>query len=241
MLRFLSSARITVTCLFLLFILTFWGTIAQVSQGLYEVQERFFSSFFFLAGGFLPFPGAQLVLWVLFINLVCALVEHFQKNRGWAYLGGKIAHAGLLLYFVSAFMIFHFSQTSYVRLKEGQTTNVSVSDNQIYPLPFKLKLEEFKAEFYPSTTIAKNYESLLTIDTGNFKRQVRIIMNKPFSYKDYTFYQASYDTDSQQGRYSIVAVVKNPARFLPYISCLLVFLGMSLHFLTKAFAAKARP
>ena len=42
MTRFLGSVRITVACLFLLFILTFWGTIAQVQQGLYAAQDRFF-------------------------------------------------------------------------------------------------------------------------------------------------------------------------------------------------------
>ena len=60
MIKFLSSPRITVVCLFLLFILTFWGTIAQVQQGLYLAQERyFFNSFFFSAGYrfYALFPG----------------------------------------------------------------------------------------------------------------------------------------------------------------------------------------
>ena len=59
MLKLLSSVRITVVCIFLLFVLTFWGTVAQVQQGLYIAQERFFNSFFFLAGGFFPFPGCR--------------------------------------------------------------------------------------------------------------------------------------------------------------------------------------
>jgi len=69
--RFLSSVKITVVCLSLLFILTLWGTIDQVNNGLYLSQERFFNSLIFTFWGFIPFPGARLVLWVLFINLVC--------------------------------------------------------------------------------------------------------------------------------------------------------------------------
>jgi hypothetical protein len=39
-----SSVKIAVVCLLLLFVLTFWGTVAQVQQGLYVAQERFFHS-----------------------------------------------------------------------------------------------------------------------------------------------------------------------------------------------------
>src|SRR5580698_863458 len=86
-LKVIASSRITVICLFLLFILTFWGTIAQVQQGLYVAQERFFNSFFFLAAGFIPFPGAQLVLWVFFINLISSIILTFKKYTQWTNLG----------------------------------------------------------------------------------------------------------------------------------------------------------
>src|SRR5271169_6617237 len=116
MIKLLSSSRITVICLFLLFILTFWGTIAQVQQGLYAAQDRFFNSFFFMAVGTIPFPGAQLVLWVLFINLICSCIINFKKYLQWSHAGLITVHLGLLLYFIAAFMIFHVSQESYVHL-----------------------------------------------------------------------------------------------------------------------------
>jgi hypothetical protein len=243
MIKFLGSVRITVVCLFLLFILTFWGTIAQVQQGLYAAQDHFFNSFFFLAHGFIPFPGAQLVLWVLFVNLICSLVLTFKKYTQWANLGLLIIHLGLILYFVAAFMIFHFSQESNVRLAEGEQTNGSVSVRpsiKYLPLPFTIRLDHFKAEFHPGTEVAKSFESLVTISTGSLQRQVRIYMNNPLRYKDYTVYQASYDTDSTGKVHSTLAVVKNSAKILPYIACLLVFLGLALHFLIQALMAKAK-
>src|SRR5258708_30314611 len=99
MIKLLSSARVTVVCLFLLFILTFWGTIAQVHQGLYAAQDRFFNSFFFLAAGFIPFPGAQLVLWVFFINLICSMILTFRKYIQWENSCLLIVHFGLIIYF----------------------------------------------------------------------------------------------------------------------------------------------
>jgi ResB-like family len=366
MIKFLSSSRITVACLFLLFILTFWGTIAQVQQGLYAAQDRFFNSFFFLAGGFIPFPGAQLILWIFFVNLICSLIVTFKKYAKWENAGLLIIHLGLILYFVAAFMIFHVSQESFVHLAEGESTNVSTSyqawelaywkgegnerevtsfdtknfkpgfqipfedknfiltvnnyylncdafsdtsvksnsvtlnatgitfltqkpinkereqntvggvfdlkvNNKSYtlilygaetqatpvaiagqnyyfilrhqhsPLPFTIRLDHFKAQFHPGTDMAKSYESLVTITTGTLARQLRIYMNNPLRYKDYTVYQASYDSDSATGKqYSTLAVVKNFARVMPYIACFAVFFGLALHFLIQAFIFKAR-
>jgi cytochrome c biogenesis protein ResB len=243
LIKLLSSLRITVACLFLLFVLTFWGTIAQVQHGLYAAQERYFSSFVFLAAGFMPFPGAQSVLWALFVNLICSLIVTLKKYTQWVNSGLLIIHLGLILYFVAAFMIFHFSQESSVRLAEGEQTNVSVSTQPTIkrlPLPFTIRLEHFKAEFHPGTEVAKSFESMVTLTTGSLERQVRIYMNNPLRYKDYTIYQASYDTDSTGRQHSTLAVVKNFARVLPYIACFAVFLGLALHFLIQSFIAKAR-
>jgi hypothetical protein len=121
----LSSIKITVTCLGLLFILTLWGTIAQIDQGLYLAQERFFFSWFFLIFGFLPFPGAKLVLWVFFLNLVCNAITRFVYK--WSHLGILIIHIGLLTYFLSAFVTFYATKESQVTLLEGEGSNVSLS------------------------------------------------------------------------------------------------------------------
>mgnify|MGYP001573545150 CR=1 FL=1 len=121
--RSLSSVKLAVVCLILLFILTYWGTIAQVHQGLYIAQERFFESFFFLVLGFIPFPGAQLVMWVLFVNLACvALTRLIYK---WRNTGIIIIHFGLMLFLISGYIVLHGSQESSLTLYEGQSSNVS--------------------------------------------------------------------------------------------------------------------
>ncbi len=126
--QFLASIKITVWCLFLLFVLTFWGTVAQVDQGLYVAQQKFFYSWFFLAFDFLPFPGAQLVLWVLFVNLLLNTFMRFVYK--WSRLGIIIMHIGLLLYFVSAFVTFHVVEESNLTLLEGEGSSTSVAYHQ---------------------------------------------------------------------------------------------------------------
>jgi len=119
----LSSVKIMVICLALFFILTLWGTIDQISNGLYLAQERFFNSWVFIFWGFVPFPGARLVLWVLFINLVCVSLVRFVYR--WSKAGIIIIHLGLLLFFVAAFVTFHWAQESNITLQEGEGSNVS--------------------------------------------------------------------------------------------------------------------
>ena len=104
--RFLTSVKIMVVCLLTLFYLTLAGTVYQVYNGLYLAQERFFNSFVFLLGGFFPVPGAQLVLWILFINLVFVAIFRLEYTR--KTIGLTIIHFGLLIYLVAAFFTFHF-------------------------------------------------------------------------------------------------------------------------------------
>lgn len=121
--KFCASMNITLVCLILLFILTLWGTIDQVYNGLYLAQQRFFNSFFFLFGGFIPFPGAQLVLWVFFINLVCVAIVRLVYK--WSHIGLIVTHFGLLLFFVAAFVTLHGVEESHLTLMEGEAANVS--------------------------------------------------------------------------------------------------------------------
>lgn len=121
--KFAASFDVTVACLLVLMILTFWGTLYQVDHGLYAAQNRMFNSWFFTFFGFIPFPGARLVLWVVFINLLLAgLVKHVYSFRK---IGLLLVHYGLLVLVISAGFTYHFAQESYLNLAEGEASNVS--------------------------------------------------------------------------------------------------------------------
>jgi len=55
--QFFTSLKLTVVCLGLATLLVFVGTIAQVEQGLYQAQDRYFRSFFVYWSPVAPIGG----------------------------------------------------------------------------------------------------------------------------------------------------------------------------------------
>ena len=53
-------------------------------------------------------------------------------------------------------------------------------------------------------------------------------MNQPLRHKGYTFYQSSYIEDDNK-EISVLAVVKNLGRALPYLSSLIICIGLLIH------------
>lgn len=121
--RVAIDLRITVACLALLFLLTLLGTFHQVSYGLYDAQQRYFGAWVTLVGGIMPLPGAQLVLWVLFVNLLAVTVFRFVYR--WSRVGILITHLGMFVMFFGMFFTSYFAQESSLRLQEGEWRNTS--------------------------------------------------------------------------------------------------------------------
>ncbi len=117
------NLRVTVVCLALLFLLTLLGTFHQVSHGLYDAQQRYFGAWVTLVGGIVPLPGAQLVLWVLFVNLLA--VTAFRFVYRWSRVGILIIHLGMFAMFFGMFFTSYFAQESFLRLQEGEWRNTS--------------------------------------------------------------------------------------------------------------------
>lgn len=99
-----------------------------------------------------------------------------------------------------------------------------------YPLDFAITLRDFIRVLHPGTETPKSFESDITLHTPTGSRDLKIWMNNPLRYNGYTFFQASFSID-KNGELSTFAVVTNPGRLLPYISSLMVFGGMLIHFI----------
>jgi hypothetical protein len=100
-----------------------------------------------------------------------------------------------------------------------------------YYNPFTLRLVEFRHDLYPGTDTPKNFSSLVQLQqpaTGE-NREVKIYMNSPLRYAGQTFYQASWDQDDHG---TILQVVHNPSWLTPYLSCILVGIGLVVQFMT---------
>lgn len=96
--------------------------------------------------------------------------------------------------------------------------------------PYAVRLERFEHGKYPGTEIPKDFASTVTVsdkETGDAHEHVRIWMNNPLRYRgDSLFQHAVLYEDSG----TVLQVVRNPGRLLPYVSCTLVTVGMMIHF-----------
>ena len=107
---------------------------------------------------------------------------------------------------------------------------------ETWEVPFSLKLDDFKAEYYPGTRKAKEYESHVTMTNGEGKdTKFRIWMNNPLRDSGYVAYQTSFDDQSPPGqeKYSVLTVVKNPSDQWPLYSMIAATVGLLITFLTK--------
>jgi len=101
-------------------------------------------------------------------------------------------------------------------------------------LPFAIELTDVTKISHPNSQIAKSYNSEINVlDNEQVRRQV-IEMNSPLRYKGYTFYQAHYEEDLNTGiKTSVFAVVKNYGRLFPYISSIIMCIGVLLQMLVR--------
>ncbi len=104
------------------------------------------------------------------------------------------------------------------------------------PLPFSVTLDQFERTMHPGTDMARGFSSRLLVSDGDVEWPYTIRMNEPLRYKGYTFYQSSF-TIRPDGEYTILSVVQNKGRVIPYVASVLIFIGIALHLflrLTKA-------
>jgi ResB-like family len=99
--------------------------------------------------------------------------------------------------------------------------------------PYSIQLLKFQHDVYPGTDppIPKNFSSRILLQrpqTGE-KREVLIYMNSPLRYAGETYYQSGFDPDNQG---TILQVVHNPSWLTPYLSCVLVGVGLVVQFAT---------
>lgn len=115
-----------------------------------------------------------------------------------------------------------------VETGDGRQFELALRFRRIYH-PFRMELLEFSHDRYPGTDIPHNFSSQVRIHHNDpaRSRSALIYMNHPLRYEGLTFYQASF---ANQDQTSILQVVRNPSWTLPYISVLLMTLGLFVQF-----------
>jgi hypothetical protein len=103
-----------------------------------------------------------------------------------------------------------------------------------WKVPFQVTLDEFVRELHPGTDMPASFESFITKrEAGKPDEKIHIYMNQPLRYHGYTFFQASWGPQNagpDTRLFSVFAVVRNPADQWPLVACIIVGIGMTLHF-----------
>lgn len=109
-----------------------------------------------------------------------------------------------------------------------------------YPLPATIRLDEFEAVFFDGTQTPRSFQSRVTIVEGEIERSATISMNEPLRLGPYTFFQLGYDSRDTGREISLLHVVRNPVRQLPYVVGLLISFGLILHSIIRLFERKRK-
>jgi len=114
----------------------------------------------------------------------------------------------------------------------GRTWSIALRHER-YPLPFTLRLEDFRKEDHPGTAMPRSFESDVTIVEAGASRPLTISMNQPLRSGGLVVYQASWGPSNARPDsklFSTFAVVRNPSDAWPLIACLVITLGLVFHF-----------
>ena len=120
---------------------------------------------------------------------------------------------------------------SFLRFYEKDRVYIVGYMNRILPIGASIQLKKFNIQHYPASDKAKEYESVVEVDE---KKQVVISMNEPLKHKGWTFYQSGFEKDEKgQIKASILAVNRDPGRWIKYFGSVLIVIGIFALFYLK--------
>ncbi len=127
--RFFTSLRLTVVLLAFCVALVFLGTVAQVNEGLWNAQTRWFRNVFVTRQMGDPwwvppiFPGGYLLGIMLLLNLVAAHIKRFDLT--WKKAGINLTHFGIILLLAGQLATDFLARESMMNLKVGEPRTFS--------------------------------------------------------------------------------------------------------------------
>ncbi len=117
-----------------------------------------------------------------------------------------------------------------VRIGE-RSYDVGLRFKQI-PKDYWVKLTDVKRMNYSGSDTPRDYSSYIQMvsDRSGEERSERIWMNNPLRYQGETFYQSDYAPLADGKERTGIQVVANEGWMIPYVACMLVMLGLCVHF-----------
>lgn len=118
---------------------------------------------------------------------------------------------------------------------DGRRFGVALRREQ-WVMPFTVALEDFEKEDHPRMMMPKSFSSDVVVVEEGSERKVKISMNEPLRQEGLVIYQASWGpSNARPGDrlFSTLAVVRNPADQYPLYSCIVIAIGLVMHFSMK--------
>ena len=215
-LQFMKKASFSLLILIILLLII--ATILEKLYGTDWITTNIYGSTWFL------------LLWA--ISIITALVYIFQR-RLYKRPTTLLLHLAFVVILIGATITHYFGINGqiHLRLNEAPTATYIDTYYQEQQLPFTLSLNDFQLIYYPGTTNPMDFVSHLEIQDSNLDTQDTTItntvsMNNILKYRNYRFYQSSYDSDYQG---SILSIYHDPYGItLTYIGYFLLFISMLL-------------
>ena len=121
-------------------------------------------------------------------------IHLFADKNVFARFGVYIVHFGVLIVLIGGLITAVFGYRGFMNLAEGTESNLVgfFSNSKVIELPFYVRCNKFKIDFYPSGMPKAYISDLSIIKDGKEVIRKEIRVNSPLKYRGIYFYQASY-------------------------------------------------
>ena len=120
---------------------------------------------------------------------------------------------------------------------EGRRWTVDLHHRR-WTVPFTVVLDDFRKEDHPGLNMARSFESDITKIEKGVPQRINISMNEPLRHEGYVLFQSGWgppDAPPGSRLYSDFSVVRNPADQVPLYACIIIAMGLLLHFCRRLY------
>jgi cytochrome c biogenesis protein len=133
---------------------------------------------------------------------LCLLAQ--KKKLG--HFGSDAVHLGLLVIIGGGIVSGLAGFRTQLDLSEGQTVKVPRA-------PFEIRLDRFETEYYPQGMVKAWKSTVTVVENGAGVLSGTIMVNKPLTYKGFSFYQTSYGSNWDNPRLEVTIKKKSDPAF----------------------------
>ena len=217
MYKILSSYITMIVLLLILGIGAAIGTFIENDFGSAVAKDLIYNSFWY---------SAALLLTTINIIFVSYKTKMYRVKARFLF------HISFAIILLGAAMTHFFGTDGLMHIREGESSNIVVVNNERVEIPFSIKLIDFRLKRYPGSKSPSEFSSdVIVIDKKNDEEyKAYIFMNNTLTHGGYKFFQTSYDPDEKGTQLS---VNKDPGIELTYIGYFLLFLGLIVNLFDK--------